>query len=242
MSSYTESSDRPAILLGGGPIAVSVARSLGRAGIRVYALGSAPPDTVAHSRYCDVFVNLGALQAGQITQAQLQTNVLGAAAAEIQQVGRLMGAGARYVVVFALPDIGVTPAFAGSPFASAVTQLSAGYNTTLFSGLAQNGLRVIPVDVFSLFAEIRANAAAYGFTNTTGMACLPFPPFSPVSRGLPSRRPRPPPRPVTNPTRPPPSGERRSWRLPGAFLTNDDGGCADPFRGSPQPPFRALCA
>ena len=59
------------------------------------------------------------LQAGQITQAQLQTNVLGAAAAEIQQVGRLMGAGARYVVVFALPDIGVTPAFAGSPFASA---------------------------------------------------------------------------------------------------------------------------
>ena len=132
----------------------------------------------------DVFVNLGALQAGQITQAQLQTNVLGAAAAEIQQVGRLMGAGARYVAVFALPDIGVTPAFAGSPFASAVTQLSAGYNTTLFSGLAQNGLRVIPVDVFSLFAEIRANAAAYGFTNTTGMACLPFPPFSSTPNSL----------------------------------------------------------
>src|SRR5438094_10054182 len=52
------SRDRPAILLGGGPIAVSVARSLGRAGIRVYALGSAPPDTVAYSRYCDVFVNI----------------------------------------------------------------------------------------------------------------------------------------------------------------------------------------
>ena len=52
------SRDRSAILLGGGPIAVSVARSLGRAGIRVYALGSAPPDTVAYSRYCDVFVNI----------------------------------------------------------------------------------------------------------------------------------------------------------------------------------------
>src|SRR6185369_1453136 len=59
----------------------------------------------------DIFVNLAALQAGQITQTQLQTNVLGAATAEIQQIGRLMGAGARYVVVFALPDIGATPNF-----------------------------------------------------------------------------------------------------------------------------------
>ena len=43
--------------LGGGTIAVSVARSPGRAGVRVYALGSAPADTVAHSRNCDVFVD-----------------------------------------------------------------------------------------------------------------------------------------------------------------------------------------
>src|SRR5438874_1861523 len=82
--------------------------------------------------------------------AQLQGNVLGAAGAEVQQVGRLMAAGARFVVVFALPDIGATPQFqaAGPALAGQVTQLSAGYNTTLFSGLAGAGLRVIPVDVF----------------------------------------------------------------------------------------------
>ncbi len=133
----------------------------------------------------DVFVNLGAFQSGAITQAQLQTNVLAAASAEIQQVGRLMGAGARYVVVFALPDIGATPAFTGSPFQPAVSQLSAGYNTTLFSGLAGAGLRVIPIDVFSLFAEITANPSAYGFTHPAPqMACLPFPPFSSAPSSL----------------------------------------------------------
>ena len=128
----------------------------------------------------DVFVNLGAFGAGQITAAQLQGNVLGAATAEVQQVGRLMAAGARYVVVFALPDIGATPQFqaAGPALAGQVTQLSAGYNTTLFSGLAGAGLRVIPVDVFSLFAEIRANPSAFGFTNITGFACTAFPPFT----------------------------------------------------------------
>jgi outer membrane lipase/esterase len=126
----------------------------------------------------DVFFNLGALQAGAINATQLQGNVLGAATAEIQQIGRLQAAGARYILVFALPDIGVAPAFAGSATAGSVTQLSAGYNTTLFSGLASAGIRVIPVDSFSLLAEIRANPAAYGFTNITTPACGAFPPIT----------------------------------------------------------------
>src|SRR6185437_15389992 len=59
-----------------------------------------------------------------------------------------------------------------------VTQLSAGYNTTLWSGLASAGIRVIPVDTFSLLNEVGANPSAYGFTNVTGLACGPFPPFT----------------------------------------------------------------
>jgi D-aspartate ligase len=51
----------PAVVLSGGArsIAVSIARSLGRAGVRVYALGEAPWDTVAHSRHCSRFADLG---------------------------------------------------------------------------------------------------------------------------------------------------------------------------------------
>ena len=128
----------------------------------------------------DVFFNLGAFQAGAITQAQLQTNVLGAAAAEIQQIARLRAAGARYIMVFALPDIGATPAFAaaGPATAGAVSALSAGYNTTLFTGLASAGIRVIPVDAFALFAEVRANPGAFGITNISGIACGAFPPIT----------------------------------------------------------------
>lgn len=48
-----------AVLLGGGPIAVPVARTLSRAGARVIALGHIS-DPVRHSRGCDTFVDLGA--------------------------------------------------------------------------------------------------------------------------------------------------------------------------------------
>ncbi len=49
----------PAVLLGGQGIAVSIARSLGKARVSVYALGDADFDTVGHSRYCTRFVDLG---------------------------------------------------------------------------------------------------------------------------------------------------------------------------------------
>jgi D-aspartate ligase len=49
---------RPAILLGGDTTAVPVARSLGRAGISVHALGGRP-DPVRHSRHVDRYVDLG---------------------------------------------------------------------------------------------------------------------------------------------------------------------------------------
>jgi outer membrane lipase/esterase len=144
--------------------------------------GSADP-TALYSIWAganDIFVNLGIFTAGGITQAQLQTNVLGAATAEIGQIARLQAAGARYILVFGLPNIGGTPQFAaaGAATQGAVTALSAGYNTTLFTGLASAGLHVIPVDTFSLLNEVAASPATYGFTNITTPACLAFPPIT----------------------------------------------------------------
>ncbi|HZZ92113.1 MAG TPA: autotransporter domain-containing protein [Usitatibacter sp.] len=160
------------------PVSSQIAEYLAATG------GAANPNTLyaIWAGANDVFYNLGALQAGQITATQLQANVLGAAAAEIQQIGRLQAAGARYIMVFGLPDIGATPAFSNTgATGAAVTQLSAGYNTTLWSGLASAGIRVIPVDAFSLFAEVRASPATYGFSNTTSLACGPFPPITTAS-------------------------------------------------------------
>jgi outer membrane lipase/esterase len=128
----------------------------------------------------DIFNNLGLYQAGAITAAQLQTNVLAAATAEVGQIARLRAAGARYVAVFDIPDIGTTPQFAaaGAATAGAVTALAAGYNTTLWTTLQGAGIQVIPVSAAAVLAEIRANYAAYGFTNITSPACGPYPPYS----------------------------------------------------------------
>jgi outer membrane lipase/esterase len=128
----------------------------------------------------DFLQNFQAFAGGQITQAQLQANVLAAATAEIGQIARLRAAGAQYILVFALPDIGSTPFAlgAGAAAAAGATQLSAGYNTTLFTGLASQGIRAIPVDVFSLLNEVRATPSTYGITNITGVACQAYPPVT----------------------------------------------------------------
>jgi D-aspartate ligase len=71
----------PAIILGGGPIAVPVARSLNRTGVPVIALG-VPDDPVRASRHCTLFRDLGAYEGVQerwlewLTDAQSPRGVL----------------------------------------------------------------------------------------------------------------------------------------------------------------------
>ncbi len=114
----------------------------------------------------------------------LQAGAAGVASANdvAAQSARLRAAGARYIAVFGLPNLGLTPgARAGGAAAIALqTQASAGFNITLFNALAGTGQRVIPVDVFTMLNEVAGNAAAFGFTNITGTACGPFPPFAPA--------------------------------------------------------------
>ncbi|UYK81794.1 autotransporter domain-containing protein [Xanthomonas sacchari] len=107
--------------------------------------------------------------------APAQATIGNALTAEVGIVASLQNAGARYVMVNNLPDVGITPRFrAGGAAAMAQgTALATAYNTALFSGLKSAGLRVIPVDTFHLLQEVVANPGAYGFTNVTGTACQP---------------------------------------------------------------------
>lgn len=102
------------------------------------------------------------------------------ATAEIAQIGRLQAAGARYILAFGLPDLGKTPGsiLQGPAAIAQGTAAGAGFNTLLFTGLRSANLKVIPVDVYAFFNDVLANASAFGFTNTTGVACAPFPPFA----------------------------------------------------------------
>ncbi|HEX7814696.1 autotransporter outer membrane beta-barrel domain-containing protein [Dyella sp.] len=116
-----------------------------------------------------------------LTATSTDPNVLAAGTAaaaqkEVQLLGQLQAAGAKYVVVYNLPDIGKTPeSIAGGAAAQAGgTQLALAFNGVLNAGISQlsaNGLNVIPVNTFGLLNEVIANPGAYGFTNVTQPAC-----------------------------------------------------------------------
>ncbi len=106
----------------------------------------------------------------------LSAGTLTAAQTELGLIGSLQAAGAKYAVVYNLPDIGKTPSgmAAGAAASAGATQLSMLYNGQLNIGLSQlsaKGLNIIPVNAFALVNEVIANPAAYGFTNVTTPAC-----------------------------------------------------------------------
>src|SRR5688572_24407286 len=117
----------------------------------------------------DLFFHLN----GATTQAQF----LAAAGAQVNLVGVLTHAGARYILVPTMPDVGRTPfGLSQGPAGSAgITALVNGYNATLFGGIQQAGYRVIPLDTFNFLREISAAPSTYGFSNVTAPACVGVP-------------------------------------------------------------------
>ena len=104
-----------------------------------------------------------------LTQAQF----LGAATTQVGLIGTLTSAGAQYILVPNMPDVGRTPfGLSQGPAGSAgITALVQAYNATLYGGLAAANLRVIPLDTFNFIREISAAPSTYGFTDVTHPAC-----------------------------------------------------------------------
>ncbi len=115
------------------------------------------------------------LFAVQANPAQAQAIIGASVASQVGMVATLKAAGAQYVMVPNLPDIGLTPSarVGGAVGMAQGTALSTAYNNALFGGFKQAGLQVIPVDTFHLLQEIVATPGAYGFSNVSGTACQP---------------------------------------------------------------------
>ncbi len=101
---------------------------------------------------------------------------IAAAQTELGLLTQLQTSGARYVVVYNLPDIGKTPSSQalGPAAAAGASQLSVAFNSQLNAGLGQlsaKGLNIIPVNTYALINEVIADPAAFGFTNVTVPAC-----------------------------------------------------------------------
>ena len=119
----------------------------------------------------DVFFQLGAAAAGVITPAQAQGNLAVAAGNLAHQVAVLQAAGARYVVVFNLPDMGKTPDAIASGQAAQVSAAANAFNAALIAALDAQGGPTIRFNVAAMLNEAIADPAAFGFANVTTPAC-----------------------------------------------------------------------
>jgi len=109
--------------------------------------------------------------AGPITSAQLQAGVTQAAIDLAAQIGRLRAAGAQYIVVQNVPDLGKTPRAAALGAQATLTSLSSLFNSTLDAALSAGNQPVVQVNIFGLLNEFIGNPAAFGFTNVTVPVC-----------------------------------------------------------------------
>ncbi|MCD5989047.1 autotransporter domain-containing protein [Pseudomonas sp. CDFA 553] len=83
----------------------------------------------------------------------------------------LQQAGARYIMVWLLPDIGQTPAVSGTILAPVTSILSGVFNAQLISRLAQIDAQIIPLNIPRFVAETLNEPARFGLAadqNLTG--------------------------------------------------------------------------
>ncbi|WP_460417984.1 esterase EstP [Pseudomonas sp. microsymbiont 2] len=74
----------------------------------------------------------------------------------------LQQAGARYIMVWLLPDLGQTPNFSGTPQQGPLSQLSSVFNQSLVSQLAGIDAQIIPLNVPLLLQEALADPTQFG--------------------------------------------------------------------------------
>ncbi|WP_273828484.1 esterase EstP [Pseudomonas sp. SBT1-2] len=105
------------------------------------------------------------------------TNLDQANAAAGRLVGSLQAlqhAGARYIMVWLLPDIGLTPAIYGSPLQAFTSQLSAQFNTELVRQLRAVDAQVIPLNIPVLLKETFVNPAQFGLATDQNLIATCF--------------------------------------------------------------------
>ncbi|WP_339458657.1 esterase EstP [Pseudomonas sp. EA_105y_Pfl2_R69] len=84
-------------------------------------------------------------------------------------VEALQAAGARYIMVSLLPDVGSTPAISGTGLAPVISQIGQDFNVELVRRLEAIDAQIIPLNVPLLFSEVLQNAAAYGFDTSQNL-------------------------------------------------------------------------
>ena len=86
----------------------------------------------------------------------------------------LQQAGARYIMVWLLPDLGLTPAIYDTPAQAGSSYLSAVFNTELAHQLSQIDAEIIPLNVPLLFREAVSDPARFGLATGHNLVATCF--------------------------------------------------------------------
>jgi phospholipase/lecithinase/hemolysin len=114
----------------------------------------------------DLFAALTAVGDQQINASQAGQIAYSAAQNVAAEVGDLKAAGAKTLILFDVPDLGLTPAFLGQ---TGATELAALFNSDVMTALRplENGLVVHDLNTFGLLEAAVADPSQYGFSNVT---------------------------------------------------------------------------
>ena len=107
---------------------------------------------------------------GSIARGEVDTVVAEAEANTVEAIDALYGLGARSLMFWDVQNLGNTPRFVGTPLQGLASQLSQSFDATVLTEigpLERGGLKVFDLKPATIFAKIKADPAAYGFTNVT---------------------------------------------------------------------------
>jgi outer membrane lipase/esterase len=119
----------------------------------------------------DLVVQANAVKAGSITEAQGLTNVAEAGKALGAVVRRLVAAGAQYVVVAGVYNLGKSPYATAQGTTSFLNTASLKYNEAAQTAMVDLGANVLFVDAALRYNQLINQPGSYGFANSTVAAC-----------------------------------------------------------------------
>ena len=132
----------------------------------------APLDVVTiNGGISDIVAEMAAVQAGSITEAQMLINVRAAGRELGNQTRRMVNAGAKYVLVAGVYNLGKSPWATSIAKADHLQTASIAFNEGLLVSIVDLGANVLYVDTAQFFNGLIAVPATYNLTDATTVVC-----------------------------------------------------------------------
>ena len=155
-------------ILPGDPLIPSLAQQVG---INLTASGGVADPNALYVFWGGSNDLYGAVETPGETAAQVAATESAAIASLANDIGILSAAGAKNFLWLNLPQLATTPRGMADPLNAALAQASTQFRTdvaTQSALLSQSlGVRIAVADIYTLYQNILANPAAYGYTNVT---------------------------------------------------------------------------